>query len=66
MTHDNFDDWFAPRPINKMVQAKLMSQDDLDRVKTALREAWEAGWEAGKLYGEDSERQRQDDIASAG
>jgi hypothetical protein len=57
VTHDNFDEWFAS---DKKPPFITTSYQD------ALRKAWEAGWEAGKLHGESCEVERRAHLDSLG
>ena len=66
MTYDNFDDWFKNL---MMVQGKVIPTSmikGLESQKEQLRVAWEAGWDAGKLYEQLAESERQGELGSLG
>jgi hypothetical protein len=65
MIHDNFDDWYATQ-IGLRLQHSNLDIKAASAAKADFRAAWEAGYGAGKLYGESVEIQRQDDLKSLG
>lgn len=55
MTFDNFDEWF---------KAQEYEQADSAGFVCLMRRAWEAGWEAGKLYEQIAENDRKGELGA--